>query len=98
MNQNAGAAANGTTHAVGATAGGISLTAMPKRVGMPFNPASNRPSHAPPNALTTTIQEAKLALAQAAAQVEIRGEGGEGTHRVNLWCSIVAFFKVVPVS
>ena len=57
---------------IGSTSAGISMTAMPKRMGLPFNPAGRSTSagNAPPNALTTTIQEAKRARERAQKYAE----------------------------
>lgn len=75
------------------TAMGISTTAMPgnSRAPRPFNPSTGRsPLGAPPNSLSCTIQEAKLARALAEgkssgeeeSRSEKHGPRGEGLARI----------------
>ena len=100
----------GVTHPLSggsASTGGIPTTTMPKRTPLPFNPATTAVgsrsttaamlSNAPPNALTHTIQEVRLArqLAEqqqadqddATAGSKDSSEGGEHTYQyIYIYC------------
>ena len=71
---NVAAAPGADSNGARSTSLGISTTSMPGGGLRPFNPKSGGGrSGAPPNSLTSTIQEAKLARAAAEAKVELAG-------------------------